>query len=92
MGTSIKLQLIVDLAQNSIHIQKQPFRSVLTKSCSENMQQIYGKNPYRSVISIKFCNFIEIALRHGFSPVKLLHTLRKPFYKSNSGGLLLRIA
>ena len=34
------------------------------------------------------CNFIEIALRHGCSPVNLLHVLRTPFPKHTSGGLL----
>ena len=42
------------------------------------------------MISIKLlCNFIEITLRHGFSPVNLLHIFRKPFPKNTSGGLLL---
>ena len=36
-------------------------------------------------------NFIEIALRHGCSPVNLLHILRTPFPKSTSEGLLLFI-
>ena len=34
-------------------------------------------------------NFIEIALRHGCSPVNLLHILRTPFLKNTSGWLLL---
>ena len=43
-----------------------------------------------NMISIKLlCNFIEIALRHGCSPVGLLHILRTRFYKDTSGGLLL---
>ena len=40
------------------NIQKQPPRDVPKKRCSENMPQIY--------------NFIEIALRHGCSPVNRL--------------------
>ena len=44
-----------------------------------------------SVISIKpLCNFIEITLRHGCSPVNLLHIFRIPFYKNSSGGMLLK--
>ena len=36
-----------------------------------------GDHPCRSAISIKLlCNFIEIALRHGCSPVNLLHIFR----------------
>ena len=38
-----------------------------------------------------FSNFIEITLRHGCSPVNLLHILRTPFPKNISGGLLLII-
>ena len=48
------------------------------------------EHPYRSVISIKmFCNFIEITLRHGCSPVTLLHDFKVPFPKNFFGGLLL---
>ena len=44
--------------------------------------KIYSKftveHPCRSVISIKLlCNFIEITLRHGCSPVNLLHIFRR---------------
>ena len=49
-----------------------------------------GEHPCRSVISIKLlCNFIEITLRHGCSPVNLLHIFRTPFPKNTSGRLLL---
>ena len=34
-------------------------------------------------------SFIEIALRHGWSPVNLLHIFRSPFPKNTSGWLLL---
>ena len=34
-------------------------------------------------------NFIEIALRHGCSPVNLLHIFRTPFPKNTFGWLLL---
>ena len=37
----------------------------------------------------KVSNFIEIALRHGCSPVNLLHIFRTPFPKNTSGRLLL---
>ena len=41
-----------------------------------------------SSLKISF-NFIAIALRHGCSPLNLLHIFRTPFYKNTSGGLLL---
>ena len=67
--------------------QKQPSRGVLNKRCSENMQQIYKRT--RRVISIKLlCNFIEITLRHGCSPVNLLHIFRTPFRMNTSRRLL----
>ena len=50
-----------------------------------------GEHPCRSVISIKlFCNFIEITLRHGCSPINLIHIFRTLFYKITSGGLILQ--
>ena len=47
-----------------------------------------GEHPYRSAILIKLlcllCTFIEIALRHGCSPVNLLHIFKIPFPKNTS--------
>ena len=60
-------------------LQKQPPRGVLWKRCSENMQQIYRL----------LCNFIEITLRHGGSPVNLLHISWRSFLENTSGWLLL---
>ena len=49
-----------------------------------------GKHLCRGVISIKFlCYFIEITLRHRWSPANLLHIFRAPFLKNLFGGLLL---
>ena len=67
--------------------QKQRSRGVLRKRCSENMQQIYRRTP---MPMCDFdCNFIEIALWYGCSPVNLLHIFRIPFPKNSSGWLLL---
>ena len=50
-----------------------------------------GEHLCLSVISIKLqSNVIEIALRHGFSPVDLLHIFRTPFPRDTSGWLLLK--
>ena len=58
------------------------------KTCSK----FTGKQPYRSVISIKLPrNFIEITLRHGCSPVNLLHIFRTLFSKNTSGWLFLNM-
>ena len=50
-----------------------------------------GEHPCRNAISIKLlCNFIEIALRHGCSPVNLLHIFRIPFLKNTSDGCFFK--
>ena len=52
------------------------------KICSE----FTGEHPCRSVISTKLlCNFYEITLRRGCSPVNSMHIFRTPFLKSTSG-------
>ena len=61
----------------------------IMKICSK----FAGENPCRSAISIKFlCNFFEIALRHGCSPVNLLNVFGTSFYKKNCGRLLDYVA
>ena len=51
---------------------------VVLKIC----RKFTGEHPCRSAISIKLlCNFIEIALRHGCSPVNLLHIFTIAFPK-----------
>ena len=57
------------------------------KICSKLIRE----HPCRSVISIRLlCNFIEITLRHGCSPVNLLSIFRTRFTKNTSGLLLLK--
>ena len=64
------------------HKQKQPFRGVLRKRHSENMQQVYRRTPMPK------CDFNK-ALRHVCSPVNLLHIFRTLILKNTSGWLLL---
>ena len=48
------------------------------------------EHPCQNVILIKLlCNFIEITLRHGCSPVTLMHIFRTPFPQNTSEWLLL---
>ena len=70
---------------NKKSFQKQPSRTVLKNSCSENMQQIYRKT------TMPKCDFDKNAkqLRHECVPVNLLHVFSIPFPKSTSEGLLL---
>ena len=62
----------------------------LGKGLLKICRKFTGEYPCRSVMSIKLlCNFIEIVLQHGCSPVDLLHIFRTPFCKNTYGGLLL---
>ena len=71
------------------------FRSIdpkvfLWKGVLKIWSKFTGEHPCRSVILIKLqSNFIEITLRHGCSPVKLLHISRTPFPRNASGWPLL---
>ena len=79
---------MVSMIPRSFQFQNQPSRGSLRKRCSENVYQICT---CQSVISIKLlCNFIEITLRHGCSPVNVLHIFKTSFSKNTSGGLLLQ--
>ena len=73
-----------------MNYQKQPPRGVPRKRCAEKCSKFTGEHQCRSAISIKLQNnFIEITLRHGCSPVNLLHIFRTPFLKNTSGWLLV---
>ena len=52
-----------------------------------------GEHLCRSVMLIKlFCNFTEITLGYGCSPVNSLHIFRTPFPKNTSKGRLLSVS
>ena len=70
-----------------------PSEEFLEEGVLKICRKFTGKQPCRSAISINLpCNFIEIALRHGFSPVNLRHIFRTPSSKNTSEGLLLQSA
>ena len=50
-----------------------------------------AEHPFLKVILISCFAFIEITLRHGCSPVNLLHILKISLYKSTYGGLFLEV-
>ena len=67
-----------------------PPRVFLAKSVLKIRIKFTGEHPCRSVILINlFCNFTEIILRHGCSPINLLYIFRTPFPKNTSERLLL---
>ena len=63
----------------------------LGKGALKTCVKFTREDPCRSKISIKLqSNFIEITLRHGCSPVNLLHIFRIPFPRNTSGRFLLK--
>ena len=66
-------------------VQRCSFEKVFSKYAA-NLQ----KNTHAEALKLQ-SNFIEIALRHGCSPVNLLYIFRTPFPKNTSRWLLLKI-
>ena len=63
-----------------------PPEDFLGKRCFEICSKFIGEYPCESVISVKLpCNFIEIRLWFGCSPVGLQHHFRTLFAQSTSG-------
>ena len=84
-----QLLLIVAVFLLITFIQMQPSRGVLRKRFSENMQQICRRKPKPNCDFNLLCNFIEITLWYGCSPVNLLHIFKIHFPKNTPGRLLL---
>ena len=67
-----------------------PSEVFLGKGVLKICSKLTGEHPCQSVISITLqSNFIEIALRHGFSSGNFRHIFRTSFSQNNSGRLLL---
>ena len=73
---------LVSLSWEYWSLQNQHSISVLRKRCSTSIKQTYRRNPL-------LCNFIEITLRHGCSPVNLFHIVKAFAMKTFRGLLLL---
>ena len=80
--------LLKKLSQRSIRSSRPGVFS--RKRCSENMQQTYKRTPMPKCDFNKVeSNFIEIALRHVYSPSNLLHIFRTSFLRKTFSWLLL---
>ena len=86
----------LDLLLNTKSCMNSCFRSshpevFLVKGVLKICSKFTGEHSCWSVISIKLlCNFIEITLRQGCSPVNMLHIFKTPFPRNTSGWLLLK--
>ena len=66
------------------YLQKHPPRGVPRKSVPKICSKVTGERPCRSAVSMKLvCNFSEITLRRGCSPVNMLHIFRTPFLNTS---------
>ena len=91
---NIKIMIVV-MTMNKVKVkldgctcqffQKQPSRGVLRKSVLEICSILLGEYDFNKVAF----SFIEIALRHGCSPVNLLYIFITPFPKITSEQLPL---
>ena len=69
-------------AEMNIIVRSSHPRVFLGKGVLKICSKFTGEHPCGRAISIKLqSKFIEIALRHGCSPAKLLHIFRTPFPK-----------
>ena len=75
------------------NLMKQPPRIVfIGKGVMKICSKFTGEHPCLSAISVKLlCNFIEITLRYGCSPVNVMHIFRTPFPKNTSGRLVMNL-
>ena len=81
---ALRESLSIDLHHASLK-----FRRRLHRCSYEKVFWKYAANlPKKTHTKVLLCNFIEIILRHGFSPVHLLYIFRIPFPKNSSGGSL----
>ena len=70
--------------------QSSPTSLFLSRGVLKICSKFTGEHPCQSVISVKLlCSFIKIILRHGCSPLNMLHIFKTPFYKNIHVGLLL---
>ena len=75
----------------SVNLRSRETEVFLGKGVLKRCSQLTGEHPCQRVISIQLlCNFIEVALCHGWSTVTLLHIFRRPFLKNTSWWLLLK--
>ena len=83
-------RLELTISTQSCAVRSSPPEVLLGKVVVKICCKFTGEHPCSRVISIQLlCNFTEITLRHGSSPVCLLHIFTTPFYMNTFGGLLL---
>ena len=83
---------IINLSKSAgASIRISPPKVILGKDVLKICRKVIGGHPCRSVISVKLqSKSIQITLRHGCSPVNVLHIFTTHFPKSTYGGLLLK--
>ena len=85
--------LIMNYNSKILNFRSSHRKVLLEKGVLKICSKFTEEHPYRSAISIKLqSNFIEMTIRHGCSPVNLLHISKTSFLKNTSRRLLLEFA
>ena len=97
MGDAIKLCFVkccvgdcrsnYDTEKETIKVHSFPSNAIEHERWVKALSNILPKTPNKNMVGWLLCNFIEITLRHGCSPVNLLYSFRTPFTKNTSGRL-----
>ena len=91
LQVAIFCHIRIEYRISSVNLRSRHTDVFLGKGVLKRCSQLTGEHPCQRVISIQLlCNFIEVALRYGSSPVTLLHIFRRPFLKNTSWWLLLK--
>ena len=91
LQVAIFCHIRIEYRISSVNLRSRHTEVLLGKGVLKRCSQLTREHPCQRVISIQLlCNFIEVALRHGCSPVTLLHIFRRPFLKNTSWWLLLK--
>ena len=92
--TSFSSAFIVDFEQVNVswdaHMELKETQRVSIRNRSSHPGVFLKKGVLKICSKAMQSNFIEIALRHGCSPVNLLHIFRTPVPRNTSGWLLLK--
>ena len=91
-GRGVDWYLFTDYVRVDNLMKQPPSIVFIGKGVMKICSKFTGEHPCLSVISVKLlCNFIEITLRYGCSPVNLMHIFRTPFPKNTSGRLVMNL-
>ena len=85
----VEYSVLVSICKTNVKQNISNYRRIVLTGLWRTVQRIYTWLQQQQKQSCLLCNFFEIALWHGCSPLNLLYIFRTSFPKNTSGGLLL---